>query len=189
MAREIEAKIRVEDLDRYQARLDRLGAANEGGVLERNWVFDDADGRLEKSGTLLRVRNTGGVAGVLTVKRKVDGGEFKTREEVESMVDSSEDLLRQFEMLGFLVVWIYEKRRHTWLWRDCIVSLDECPEIGCFIEIEGTPDRIRGVAGELGLDPGDHIDDNYLGLWKKHLEARGEAPRNMIFPPGSRTER
>ena len=183
MAREVEAKIKVDNFDRLRARLEQLGAAYEGECLERNWILDDADGRLHKSGMLLRVRNNGGVDGILTVKRRIDGGDFKTREEVESMVDSTDDLLRQMEMVGFGTHWIYEKRRQTWLWRDCMVTLDELPEIGCFVEIEGTPDKIRGVAAELGLSPENHIDDNYMGLWFKHLEAKGEAPRNMIFSP------
>ena len=182
MAREIEAKIKVDNFERLRARLDHLGAANEGDCLERNWVLDDAEGNLRKSDTLLRVRNNGGVDGILTVKRRISGGEFKTREEVESMVDSTDDLLQQLEMIGYKATWIYEKIRQTWLWRDCVVTLDELPELGCYVEIEGTPEKIRGVASELGLDADQHIDDNYLGLWIKHLESRGEDHRNMIFP-------
>lgn len=183
MAREIEAKIKVDGFDRLRDRLDRLGAAYEGEGLERNWILDDPQGRLHAGGTLLRVRNNGDAGAILTVKRKIEGSEFKTREEVESMVDSTEDLLRQLELVGFHIVWIYEKYRQTWLWRDCIVTLDELPEIGCYVEIEGAPDMIRAAASELGLDVGAHIDDNYLGLWQKHLAARGEKTRNMVFPP------
>ncbi|MCC8191178.1 MAG: class IV adenylate cyclase [Planctomycetes bacterium] len=181
MPRETEAKIKVHNLEPYRATLDQLGAANEGECLERNWVFDTALGDLRGDGILLRIRNTGGPGGVLTVKRRVQGGEFKTREEIESMVDSTEDLMRQLEIVGFQVKWVYEKYRETWIWRDCVVTLDECPEIGYFIEIEGSPGGIRSVAAELGLDPNQHIADTYLGLWQKFLEENGEAPRNMIF--------
>lgn len=181
MAREIEAKLKVDNLDIIRRRLDELGAANEGECLERNWVLDTPEQSLRKTGRLLRVRTMGGPSAVLTVKHSVEGGEFKTREEVESMVDSADDLLRQLEMIGFGTTWIYEKRRQTWLWRDCVLALDELPEIGYFVEIEGAPEKIYAVANELGLDAGQHIDDNYLGLWMKHLRARGEAPRNMIF--------
>ena len=181
MARECEAKIRVPDLAPLRRRLEELGAANEGACLERNWVMDRRDGELHRQDVLLRVRSMGGTGGVLTVKHRVDGGAFKTREEVESMVDSTEDLLRQLEMVGFVVTWVYEKYRATWLWNDCVLALDECPEIGSFIEIEGAPESIVEAAGHLGLDPADHIDDNYLGLWQKHLAARGEKPRHMVF--------
>lgn len=181
MALETEAKIKVGSLDDIRAKLDAYGAANEGDCLERNWVLDNRDGELKKKGVLLRVRNEGEEGGILTIKRPVEGGEFKTREEIETMVDSAEELIRQLTAVGFEVKWVYEKHRQTWLWRDCVLALDECPELGFFIEIEGVPDKIREVAGELGLNPADHIDDNYLGLWMKHLEKLGQKPRNMLF--------
>lgn len=182
MAKECEAKLKVSDLGSIRKRLESLGAANEGGGLERNWVLDRPDGSLRDNSVLLRVRNLGSIDGVLTVKRPVKGGgEFKTREEIECMVDSTDDMLRQLKAIGFRVAWIYEKRRQNWLWRDCVLSLDECPEMGTFIEIEGTPDKIREVAKELGLDVKNHIEDNYLGLWQKHLDSLGQARRDMVF--------
>lgn len=181
MAVECEAKIKVDDIPVLQLRLQQLGAANEGECLERNWVLDDKDGSLQKRDILLRVRNMGDVGGILTVKRKSGGTAFKTREEIESMTDSTADLLHQLELVGFRTKWIYEKRRQTWLYRDCVITLDTLPEIGCYVEIEGIPETIREVALELGLNPLDHIDDNYLGLWNKHLAARGESARPMVF--------
>ncbi len=181
MGMEIEAKIKVADLRPIADTLRRLGAVDEGTVLERNWVLDSDDDRLKGWDVLLRIRDTGGDFAVLTVKRRGGGGEFKTREEVESRVDSAEVLLRQFEMIGFRTAWIYEKRRSTWQWRDCEVVLDKLPELGCFVEIEGDPENIRRVAVDIGLNPDDHIYDNYLGLWQKHLTARGECERHMVF--------
>lgn len=181
MALETEAKMRVRDLDALRSKLARLGAANEGDCLERNWVLDNPSNSLYGDGILLRVRNMGGTGGLLTVKRKIEDGEFKTREEVETMVDSTDELLRQFEILGLRPTWIYEKMRQTWLWHDCILALDECPEMGSFVEIEGTPAAIRAACADLGLDPADHIDDSYLGLWIRYLESRGEPCRDMLF--------
>ena len=181
MGLECEAKLKVPDLKRIQARLGEFGALNKGGSLERNWVLDDSEGSLRRNEKLLRIRGTGGDGGVLTVKTPAPGGEFKNREEIETTVDSTADLLRQFGALGFRVVWIYEKLRQTWGWRDCVFALDECPEIGCFVEIEGTPERIRAAAAELGLDPDAHIEDNYMGLWTKHLAALGQPFRDMVF--------
>lgn len=181
MAIECEAKLRVDDLEDVRSRLEKLGGVHEGEVLERNWVLDRPDGALLREGTLLRVRNTGGPGGVLTVKHKSEGGEFKTREEVESMVDSTDDLLRQMEMVGFHIKWVYEKFRGTWIWQDCVLALDECPELGCFVEIEGTPETIKKAATDLGLNPGGHIDESYLDLWRRHLRARGEEERHMVF--------
>ena len=181
MPLEIEAKFKIEDLDRLRNELLKLGASNEGDCLERNWILDDVEGNLKQRGVLLRVRNMGGVDGVMTVKQPTQQGEFKTREETETMVDSTRELLKQLSAVGFQVVWIYEKIRQTWLWRDCVLALDQCPEIGDYLEIEGSPENIRHVCGDLGLDPSEHIDDTYLGIWIKHLKSLGEPRRDMVF--------
>lgn len=183
MARECEAKLKVADLRTIRRKLAELGAADEGECMERNWVFDRPDGALRKQGVLLRLRSMGDPGGIVTVKHRVEDGAFKTREEVETMIDSTDDFLRQMEIVGFAVAWIYEKVRNTWLFHDCVLALDECPEIGTFVEIEGDPEKISETARLLDLNPDDHIDDNYLGLWQKHLQAKGENPRHMLFPP------
>lgn len=184
MPTECEAKLRVEKLETVRERLRRIGAVCRGDVFERNWVLDRPDGSLLREGTLLRVRNTGGAGGVLTVKRKSVSGAFKTREEVESLVDSTDTLLRQLEMTGFAVAGRYEKFRETWLWGGCTIALDDCPEMGCFVEIEGTPDSIRAAAADMGVDPDTHLDGSYLELWRVYLHERGEnctTPRDMLF--------
>lgn len=188
MTREIEAKIRVPDLQPLRQRLAALGADDLGMHREKNWVLDDQAGSLRQREMLLRVRSVGGPGGVLTVKRPVEDGEFKTREEVECGVDSAATLLAQLQFLGYAVNWIYEKNRHEWRWRDCAVALDECPEIGCFIEIEGEPANIRAVCADLRLDPAAHLGDNYLKLWMKHLETLGDPKRDMLFDSGRNTQ-
>lgn len=183
---ECEAKIRVEDLEAVRNRLRELEAVDGGECLERNWVLDDARESLRRRTVLLRVRNVGGDTAVMTIKTPADKGEFKSRHEIETTVDSTDRLLLQLEALGFHVTWIYEKRRHSWQWGGCVIDLDECPELGCFVEIEGAPKRIREAARALGLDPKAHIDDNYRGLWMKYLKERGQAPRDMVFPRAAR---
>lgn len=184
MALECEAKIQVGDIRQVQNRLRKIGAYIEGGSLERNWILDTAGGVNRDNGVLLRIRNSGGAGGVLTVKRPVKGGAFKTREELETQVACTETLLTQFRGIGYAVTWIYEKYRQTWRWRNCAVMLDECPEMGCFVEIEGTPETIRQAALQLGLDPAAHIADGYRKLWRRHLNRLGQKPRHMLFPKG-----
>ena len=181
MGMEIEAKIKVDDLKEIETRLRNLDATDKGSARERNYVLDDSSGGLLDRELLLRVRNHGGADAVLTVKQPAGGNAFKTREEVETRIDSTVNLLRQMEILGYRVSRIYEKRRHTWLWRNCVIALDECPEIGAFVEIEGDPDDIRAVCADLRLDSQAHISDNYLTLWDRHLDERGESRRDMVF--------
>ncbi|MDR3211228.1 MAG: DUF4416 family protein [Planctomycetota bacterium] len=188
---EIEAKIPVADIQLIRARLATLGAFDAGKERERNWVFDLPDGSLVATKRLLRLRSLGGYDGILTVKRPLANQEeqaFKTREEVEIRIDSLAACLRQLDILGYQVVWIYEKRRHNWHWRGTVIALDQCPEIGCFVEIEGKPRRIREVCADLGLDPAASLSENYLTLWERHLAARGEGRRNMLFVPKASRE-
>lgn len=67
MAKECEAKIKVDDLKALRTRLKNLGALDKGRCLERNWVLDDAKGSMRKQGVLLRVRSTGDAGGILTI--------------------------------------------------------------------------------------------------------------------------
>lgn len=184
MALECEMKIKISDIRKIQNRLERIGAYSEGCSLEKNWILDTSGGKNRGNGIVLRIRNNGGTGGVLTVKRPAKGGPFKTREELETRVECTETLLTQFKDIGYAVVWAYEKYRQTWHWRDCKIMLDECPEIGCFIEIEGTPDTIRKTAAQLGLDPAMHISGGYRKLWRKHLNRLGQKKRHMLFPRG-----
>ncbi|MDR1520528.1 MAG: class IV adenylate cyclase [Planctomycetota bacterium] len=185
MPLEIETKFKIADPAAIRRRLLALGAERIGGGLERNWVLDDAGGGLRRRRHLLRVRDGGAGGGLLTVKGPEMGGEFKTREEVNSRIGSIPDFLRQMEMLGFKPAWIYEKRRESWRWRGCAVELDECPEIGCFVEIEGGPDLIKAVAADLGLDPDSRLNDNYFDIWLRHLAASRQPGRDMVFPADS----
>lgn len=184
MALECEAKIQVDDIRQIQNRLRKTGAYCAGVVLEKNWILDTPEESNRNSGVSLRIRSTGGPGGVLTVKRPVKGGSFKSREELETQVECTETLLAQFRNLGYSIAWIYEKYRQTWQWRDCTILLDECPEIGCFVEIEGTPEMIRKAAAQLELDLELHLAGGYRKLWRKHLKFLGQKPRHMLFPTG-----
>lgn len=188
MAREIEAKIKVADLRPLRLRLGGLGAAREGAYRERNWVLDDGGETLRQGGRLFRVRSLGGAGGIVTVKVPAPGRGFKTREELETMVDSAEGFLGQMRLLGYRVRWIYDKRREAWTWRGAAIALDSLPEMGAFVEIEGEEGVIRDACSRLGLDPADHIDDSYLGLWEKYLARRGEPKRDMVFAAGAAHE-
>ncbi len=182
MSIEHEAKIKVPDLSPLRERLAALGARHEGDEFEKNWVFDLPGEVLHHSGRLLRVRNIGGDSCIITVKGPERKAAFKSREEVECNADSTQAVIRQLEILGYEKIWLYEKKRGNWRWRDCAVALDECPELGRFVEIEGTAEGIRAVCVDLGIDPGGHLQDSYFGLWRKYLAGRGETGlRDMKF--------
>ncbi|MCX7935045.1 MAG: class IV adenylate cyclase [Planctomycetota bacterium] len=183
MPLERECKLAIPAREVIAARLLALGAIGGPDTLERNWVFDTADGRLRAAGMLLRIRATDdGELPRLTVKKPSSASEFKAREEVEIAISSAADGCAALEALGFAPWWYYEKRRQNWRCGECRIALDLLPELGCFIEIEAETDvAIRDLLHRLGLDPGQHIAETYLGLFWQRLADRREPLRELRF--------
>jgi len=186
MATEREAKIPVPAREPFQRRLAELGARPFGNSVERNDVFDrEGPDTLMSRKMLLRLRTVDGRAGgLLTVKRPLVGGAFKAREEFETRVDRPEAMRAQLEALGFSLVWRYEKRRDEWEWRGCHVAVDDCPGLGCFVEVEGEEETIRAVLADLGLEASVHVPANYLGLWAERCRRDGVPFGDMLLPEG-----
>jgi adenylate cyclase class 2 len=177
---EIECKIPIPDRESFVQRLIDCEAQDHGDVLERNWVFDAEDGRLEADASLLRLRQAGKES--ITFKGPVLGGQFRRREELEVGIDDIDTMRLLLDRLGFRQIWFYEKMRHTWTYRDCEIVLDEMPEIGAYVEVEGTSDEaIANVLEDLGLDRSQHVPGSYRCLFSEHLQLRGEEMREMRF--------
>ncbi len=173
---ETEVKLRVASPDAARERLVGLGAVLvRERHFEDNVLFDDRGGTLRESGTVLRLRQTP-LGGVLTFKgpREEEGG-IKSREERETAVEAPEQVRAILRNLGYRPVFRYQKYRETWAYRGQEIDVDETP-IGAFLEIEGDPDGIRRVAGELGFQPADFVAESYVGLF---LASGGKG--DMVF--------
>lgn len=180
--REIEIKLAFPSPDAALAALARLGARmRRERHLERNRVYDRADGSLAKSGCLLRLREAGGRS-TMTYKAPVPGNHrHKVREEHETEVADPEALGRILDALGFRVAWSYEKYRTVLDVGDRIeAAVDETP-IGCWLELEGRPDAIDRVAASLGFGPEAYVRDTYRDLHERHAAARGVPPGDLRF--------
>ncbi len=185
MSREIEAKLRVSSHEPVRARLRALGATPLGGGIETNWIYDRPDGSLRASGMGLRIRAVQADAGddppaTMTVKGPVLDGPLKSREELGIVVDSPDTARAMLEMLGFVVVVHYQKRRESWTLGACRVELDEPPHIGRFVEIEG-PDvkTIRVAQADLGLADSAHVSQSYVYLLLRCCQERNIDPRDL----------
>src|SRR5437016_857318 len=85
---EIEAKMRVADLEGVRRKLRELAASRLGRTFEINRFFDAPDHRLRKVDQGLRLRtnrdvDSGRDAHVVTMKGPRQQGKFKMREELE----------------------------------------------------------------------------------------------------------
>jgi adenylate cyclase class 2 len=174
---ETEVKLKLVSADAARARLEALGAVRvRERHLEDNVLFDDAEGSLRVSGTVLRLRETP-QGGILTFKgpREIKEG-IKSREERETAVEAPAQVRAILRNLGYRAVFRYQKYRESWSHRGQEIEVDETP-IGCFLEIEGDPAGIARVAEELGFKPSDYIAESYVALF---LASGGKG--DMVFP-------
>src|SRR4030042_1840381 len=162
MSLEIEAKFWVTDLAEFRVRLLAAG----GGVvtsrqLEHNERFDTPDGRLRRSGEVLRLRHD--QRRTLTFKRALASPEVRTEIEIEVHdLTAARELLLS---LGYIPLFVYEKFREILALDDTLVMLDELP-FGTFVEIEGPSlEAIGRAPARLGLDWTRRAHPRHLSLF------------------------
>ncbi len=181
---EIEVKLPFESAAAARERVERLGARlARPRHFEDNLVLDRVHDRLVAAGVLLRLRRAGGRA-VLTLKLPVGGDHrHKVREEHETAVDDADAALEILRGLGFSTVYRYQKHRTVFRLGDLTLCLDETP-IGCFLELEGSPDEIDGAAARLGFAPEQYVRENYRELQERAARERGVEASDMLIEAG-----
>ena len=185
---EIEVKITV-DAEAVRARLRELGAeVRRPRSFEDNVLFD-RDGALAAVGCLLRLRTQAGEAR-LTFKgpatRPEDAVGMKVVSETETGVESPAAMRGILEQMGYRPVYRYQKYREELRLDGLTVTVDETP-IGDFVELEGSPDRIRAVAEKLDVDPETFLDVSYRELHRRDCEARGVPMGDLVFSGEARS--
>lgn len=182
MAQEIEVKFALRDRADLVRKLRDLGATLLYPETFEDNIVLDRRGELRTRGALLRVRKFGKYA-LATFKGPVaiEGG-VKSREEVQTGVESFELAIQLFDSLGYKPSFRYQKFREVWRVRDVEVVLDRTP-IGEYFEIEGPMDVIRAIAGELGMNMDHAIRQTYADLYRQARRTRADLGENMVFPP------
>ena len=164
--REIEIKLRVPGAAAARRLLKAAGfGVVKRRVFEANVLFDDASRELLATRRLLRVRRAGGRA-ILTYKGTPEPGRHKSREELETPLIRPEEFEAILARLGYTPIFRYEKFRTEFRRgkQAGLIALDETP-VGVFLELEGAPDWIDRVAGELGFSESDYILASYATLY------------------------
>jgi len=185
MALEIELKLQVETHESVRERLRELEGSFEGVYLETNFILDRPDGTLRRVGKGLRVRSMvceegQSVPATLTFKGPRQAGVVKTREEVEVDVSNADEICKILELLGYVCVLTYQKRRERWRLASCRVELDTPPYVGLFVEIEGPDEQtIRAVQGELQLDSLSDVSPSYVHLLMDYCKTHDIVDRNL----------
>ena len=182
MAQEIEVKFPLADRAAMTRRLEELGAERLYPETFEDNIVLDRRGELKTRGSLLRLRRFGKYT-LITFKgpMAITGG-VRSREEVQTGVESLERALALFDVLGFKPIFRYQKFREVWRLGDTEVVLDRTP-IGEYFEIEGALTRIREMAEALGMDMENAIRLTYADLYRQRRRTRPDLSENMIFPP------
>jgi adenylate cyclase, class 2 len=181
MAQEIEVKFVLKDRNALVQRLHEIGAQRLYPETFEDNIVLDRRGELRTKGSMLRVRKFGRYS-LATYKGPVAfDGTVKTREEVQTGVESFELAIQLFDALGYKPVFRYQKYREVWRVRDVEVVIDRTP-IGDYFEIEGAMDVIRSVSEELGMNMETAIRQTYADLYRQHRRTRGDLPEHMVFP-------
>src|SRR5437764_5172238 len=182
MSTEIEVKFPLRDRADLTRKLHDLGAERLYPETFEDNIVLDRRGELRTRGALLRVRKFGKYS-IATYKgpMSIEDG-VKSREEVQTGVESFELAIQLFDSLGFKPVFRYQKFREVWRLRDVEVVLDRTP-IGDYFEIEGPMETIRGIATELGMNMDQAIRQTYADLYRQARRTRSDLGENMIFPP------
>jgi len=182
MAQEIEIKFPLTDRSELIRKLREIGATRLYAETFEDNIVLDRRGELRTRGALLRVRKFGRYA-LATYKgpMSIDGG-IKSREEVQTGVESFELAIQLFDALGFKPVFRYQKFREVWRVRDVEIVLDRTP-IGNYFEIEGPVEVIKTVTAELGMNMDQAIRQTYADLYRQARRTRADLPENMVFAP------
>lgn len=192
MAMEIEAKFRVATPEAVRAHLRRAGGRRHGRMLEHNRIFDTAARQLLGKDCGLRLRRRQPLdaepadpvasAAVLTFKGPRLPGPPKTREELETEVADGKTCAAILNRLGFREVVVYETRRETWSLAGCMVTLDELPHLGTWVEIEGPDeDAIDRVRDRIHLDPEAMVHETYVEMAATAGVADATGCRRLVF--------
>ena len=180
---ENEIKYRVVSLSTVQTRLSELGFASSDEVSQRDEYYDTDDNLLKLSDYVVRLRWESGklLIALKGPRWRTDDGRYP-RVELEFEGKDRESIDADLKRHGLKRVWVFEKRRVVYVkpGESVEVMLDEAPEIGAYLEIEGESEGIRNLVGVLQQALGPKPEPrNYQQLFLDHKAAQG-IPENEV---------
>ena len=170
---EVELKVEA-DHDAVRDRLAALDAEHLGSVTQTDTYYDAPHRNFAETDEAFRIRretSDGETHAELTYKGPKVDPHSKTREEIETVVESGENTDSIVRALGFEEAAVVTKERDRYRLDGYTVTLDTVDGAGEFVEVETEAEAIEAaregamdVLAELGLDPGDQKRTSYLGL-------------------------
>ncbi len=164
---EIEAKLKIDDLDLIRAKLGRSGAVLfKERRFEQNVLYDLPENTLLRKRCALRLRIVGNKAFLTFKGPQQKSRKFKIREELETEVKNPKHMQKILNALGYRIVFRYQKYRTVYRKKKLIICLDET-HVGHFLELEGERSTIVRFAKSLGFTKPEFIKADYIALLKE----------------------
>ena len=170
---EVEAKVRINDVESMEKRITEQGAEYKGMIKQADEYFDFPDMRIFNSGGAFRVRAADRNYRV-TYKGVKKDKETTSREEIEIGIESAEKMIEILEHMGFIRLCEIKKKRKIYLLAGLKISLDVVEELGSFMEIEGMANsdaeykakngEIFKLIDKLGVSSSDISQKSYMEL-------------------------
>ena len=163
MAIEYETKvldINVEEIDR---KLQEIGARKEEEKLMKRWIFDIASPEHE----WIRVRHNGDKT---TIAYKcIHGDGIGETEEIETDVSDFETASQIVSKLPLETKIYQENKRTIYRLNDIEFTIDHCPKIPPYLEIESTSEqKVKEGVSLLGLEGKDAGDLSVIKIYAKY---------------------
>lgn len=173
---EVEAKVKVDDLQPLKRRLNELGAKWISEETQRDLYFNHPQRNFATTDEALRVRwSSTGEKSITYKGPKLPGSIIKTREELILPVGDIGAAVELFHRLGFREAASIVKKRVVWELHNFKVCLDEVEGLGSFVEVEAaergdtseSEEETIHITHQLGLEGRPLIRESYLELLQK----------------------
>ncbi len=170
MQTEVEAKFPNIDPQAFRGILTAMGADQEyPEVLMRRKNFDYDDGRLEKIGGWIRVRDEGNKV-TLTYKQLNDRTLHGTKE-IEVIVNNFDKTCDFLTSIGLKSKAYQETKREKWKFGDTEITIDTWPWVPTFVELESSDEEsLKEVANLLGLDWNQAMHGGVETIYQMHYD-------------------
>ena len=170
---EVETKLKIDCTEHIEERIKGLIGDYKGEKTEIDLYFDHPNMPILSGGGALRVRDSGGKYR-LTYKGPKKDDVTTSREEIEIGIESSSEMIKILDELGFYEICEVKKLRKTYLLEDLVITLDNVVDLGEFIEVEGKAsndqefegkkDEIFKLLEKLGLSTDAISQRSYLEM-------------------------
>ncbi len=164
-------KAELENPENLRNKLKKLGAKFLGKKRVVDIFFDFPDRKLEKRHNYLRLRKKGEKI-ILEFKGSREEGKSKIREETRIEVEDFDNIVKILNLLGFIIIFKYEKNRETYHFEGAEIVIDELPKIGWFCEIEAKKENIiEEIAKKLEIkNLNDRSYRYYIEKYNKNIK-------------------